>query len=179
MVNVKFVTGVALFCSVFLFADLSSRFMTGNDVGTGESVLKNGPIGQIRFLGEQQKSELVEILKNYDVKKKPKKVVKAPVKKQENKAKIMSLEEQNSQHGELLDLFVGNNKYKLLGTFDDNGDRFAHLIESDLVTGKVSDLRLDTGKELSGGYFVTQVDGNSVQLEKDDRVISLQLFIYK
>ena len=176
--NIKFIAAVALVSIPVLLGDFNGRFVNPEADAAADQDNNSLPEGSIQFLSDQTRARISAALESFDVVKKvPVRKPTAKIKEQE-KPQIMSVEEQKRQKGQLTDLYAGNSKYKLLATFDNNGQKFAHIIASDMVSGRVSNLRLDVGSKLSE-YLVTAIDGNSVQLKQGTRLVSLQLFIYK
>jgi hypothetical protein len=118
------------------------------------------------------KTELDGVLSTYADYDVEKKLVKPSKKKVVKKG--ISLEEQNKQQGKLEKFFIGDKKYILSGVFYEQ-QYFAVLIETDLNTKKVKELKVFPGQVLSP-YKVGEITKHSIEFLFKEKIIKLVIF---
>lgn len=132
----------------------------------------------IKILNQKELNELFSYTAEFDVEE-PIKVKPAKNTKKNNKkkqpVKIMSLEEQNKQSGELFDLFQGNDKYRLMATFNQNEQHFAVIEKINLLNNQKAQIRLNKNEQLAN-YKIQHILGDSISLVQGERLIQLNLF---
>lgn len=179
MVKSYFITAVVVISLLIFSYDFYTRILPeASNTQQSEVASITSQKGAI-VLSDNDKQEILSKLGEYDVVKTMSQTNKKTT-KNNNKPKvfIMGMEDQLKQQGVLSDLFAGNDKYKLIATFDDNGAKFALLSKQDLVSGKMEKARVNLGESLAN-YKLTEIKNKSVQLEQGERVVQLQLFKYK
>lgn len=158
--------------------DFQSRLATRDTEQVKMESLDKITALEVALLDEQSKQKIQALLTNFDVEEKAPAKVAVKKEKPVPQVFIMGQEQQAQQQGSLLDLYDGNHKFQLIATFNDSGQKFALLLQKDLVTGKSEKIRLGMGEKISH-YSLTKIDNRAIQVELDGRVIQLQLFQYK
>ncbi|GAA0353812.1 hypothetical protein GCM10009092_17730 [Bowmanella denitrificans] len=157
-------------------ADFYGRLLSAQQESGTYELTENTFEIPLGVLSSEQAESIKQALDKFDKKAPPKE--SKPAAEQPKKLYVMSKEEQLAQAGALDTLYDGNNKYRLRGTFDEKKSRFAVLEVQDLESGKVEQMQVSVGQYLSG-YKLTDMTGQSVTLEQNNRVINLYLFITK
>lgn len=179
MIKSYFYALITVLSLLIFIQDFYSRVLPDSGIGDSQQNESDFSLPTIRFLTDSHKGEILKQLNTYDVIVKPKPVAKKPVKKtQAPKVFIMSEDEQKQQQGQLSSLYDGNQQYKLVATFDDDGSQFALITQQDLLSGVSRQIRVNLGGSISA-YKLTKIDSKSVQLNTQNRVVQLQLFTYK
>lgn len=162
-------------CTVVFAMDFVDRF---NDV----SSLKESNDLSIDILPEEKTLNrpnvkgLLTKLNDYD--KPPKPVVKLPKKVVKKTVKLMTKEEQAKQSGARVDLFSGEDKYELIGTFFNSRERYALIKKTHLISGKVNQIKLNEGQRLAE-YKLTHVKNDLVNFSEGERLVTLKMFLIK
>lgn len=172
---------IAAFVATLLVVsfDFSGRLLPEST----EDTLANKQSGQaekpsVTFLSSQQQTALNEVLGKYDVVKPEKNetnVRKAKKRKKKDRVKLLSREEQLAQAGALEGLFDGKNKYTLIATFNNDGEKFALIHRQHLISKKRAKFRVNLSEKVAR-YKVDKIEAKYIALVDGDRTVLLQLF---
>ncbi|MCC2614812.1 hypothetical protein LJ739_00990 [Aestuariibacter halophilus] len=171
-----FIALMVILLPLFIW-DFSQRLaLKIDDNEQQDSALKVGE-SNIATLTEERRDSLLNALNQYD---QPKEKPTARPKEESTKPKIagMSAAQQQQQQGKLRDLFDGQMRYRLVGTFRYNGQRLAIINGVNITNSKQSSNEIQVGQRL-GEYLVERIDPGVVALRHNERVVELQVFASK
>ena len=169
-----YVSGILV---LVLCVDFYSRVLPSGSESAELLAMDSAPAIPMRLLPDGRKERINSRLSEWDVKQQAPKPVSTQTKPVNEKPKpfIMDAQSQLRQNGDLIDLYDGNNKYKLVATFDD-GVPFALINKHNLVSGKQESIKINKGEALSM-YTLAEVTSKNVVLTHEGRVVTLQLFL--
>ncbi|WP_144213636.1 hypothetical protein [Shewanella donghaensis] len=171
----RWVQGAVISAMLLSIIDLSQRYNL-NTKDSDDRVLET--IDQSKVFSPFENEKVEKIFSNFQKYDQPL-VVKSDKTKVVNAKPNPRLgkEFQDNQRGSLSTLFIGDYSYKPIGVFDYDS-KFALLEQRHMKNKKTKRIKVVKGQAI-GKYKVSTIQLNEINIEADDRKITLRLFDIK
>lgn len=164
---------IAIFCFIAILLFIVESWLTIQEPVIKESsLLPKIPqyLGNDSNVGKQAStSELTVLYAKYD-----KEAIVEAV-EDDGTSIGMDKEQQLLQQGNLAQLFIGENKYQLIGTFSTINKNSALLIVINVTTGMVGAIEIKLHEKIDG-WQVATIAKNSIEFVNNQRSVTLQIF---